>query len=149
MTHRRLSFFFAALVAATVACGAGQENKARDTTSTPAAASTVPGSPMTPKAGRRVIVVEMSTDDRGVNKFTPNDVQAESGDVLRFTLVAGVHNVDFVADSNRAVQAPAPAPMLQAPGQTFDVAVDWPRGRYYFQCDPHALLGMTGHVAVK
>jgi plastocyanin len=39
--------------------------------------------------------------------------------------------------------------MLQAPGQTEDVKVIWDPGTYYFQCDPHVLLGMIGHLVVR
>jgi plastocyanin len=39
--------------------------------------------------------------------------------------------------------------MLQLPGQTYDVLVRMPAGSYYFQCDPHAALGMRGHLIVK
>jgi plastocyanin len=93
--------------------------------------------------------VEANTDEKGANKFTPSEIEAKTGDVLRFTLVSGVHNVNFLADSNRSATMPPPSAMLQAPGQTHDVKVTWAAGRYYFQCDPHALLGMTGHLTVK
>jgi plastocyanin len=39
--------------------------------------------------------------------------------------------------------------MLQLPGQTLDFAVKMPVGSYYFQCDPHAALGMKGHLIVQ
>ena len=32
--------------------------------------------------------------------------------------------------------------------QTFDVKVTFAPGTYYYQCDPHALLGMKGHLKV-
>jgi plastocyanin len=58
--------------------------------------------------------------------------------------------VHFVADSNPGVPAlPAASPMLQLPGQTYDLPVGFATGKYYFQCDPHALLGMTGHLTVN
>jgi plastocyanin len=44
---------------------------------------------------------------------------------------------------------PAASPLLQVPGQTYDIAVNMAAGRYYFQCDPHALLGMIGYVKVE
>lgn len=68
---------------------------------------------------------------------------------MRFTLGQGVHNVHFLADSNPGKQGLPPAgEMLQLPGQTYDVKVAFAPGTYYFQCDPHALLGMTGHLVV-
>lgn len=39
--------------------------------------------------------------------------------------------------------------MLQLAGQTYDVKVTFPKGKYYFQCDPHAALGMRGHLEVE
>ena len=30
-----------------------------------------------------------------------------------------------------------------------DVKIDWKPGHYYFQCDPHALLGMKGSIKVE
>jgi plastocyanin len=134
-----------------IACGgekAAEHDTAAEHTATPTTAT--PGAPLTPKEGGRVIVIEMTTDEKGVNKFSPNDLEAHQGDVLRFTLGSGVHNVHFVADSNRTLTSPPPAsPLLQLPGQTYDIAVDFPEGRYYFQCDPHALIGMVGHVKVE
>ena len=134
-----------------IACGGEEkeehgkeaEQKATPTTATP-------GAPLTPKEGGKVIVIEMTTDEKGVNKFSPNDFEAHQGDVLRYTLGSGVHNVHFLADSNRTLSSPPPAsPLLQLPGQTYDILVDFPEGRYYFQCDPHALLGMVGHIKVE
>jgi plastocyanin len=135
-----------------LACGGGekQDHTAADTHKAAAPAAVTPGAPLTPKEGGKVIVIEMTTDEKGVNKFTPNEFEAHQGDVMRFTLGSGVHNVHFVADSNRTLASPPPAsPLLQLPGQTYDIAVDFPEGRYYFQCDPHALLGMVGHVKVE
>jgi plastocyanin len=136
--------------ALSIGCGGGGEQKSPVTqAATPTSAAT-PGSPLTPAAGGKVIVVEMTTDAAGNNKFTPGDFEANRGDVMRFTLGSGVHNANFLADSNRTLtNAPAASPLLQLPGQTYDIAVDFPAGRYFLQCDPHALLGMVGHVTVK
>jgi plastocyanin len=145
------SGMFASLVAAAAllaACGGG-EQKQEAAPRTPPAAQ-VPGGPLTPAPGGEIIRIEMLTDDAGNNKFVPNEFAAHQGDVLRFVLVSGVHNVNFLPDSNSAARGlPAASPLLQAPGQTFDIAVDFQPGRYYFQCDPHALLGMIGHVKVE
>ena len=142
------------LLTAFVACGGkegeeheeGEEGRERPSASQAA----VPGGPLQPAPGGKVITVEMLTDDLGNNIFRPNDIDANEGDVLRFTLVAGVHNAHFVADSNRfASNLPKASDLLQAPGQTYDVLLNWEEGRYYFQCDPHALLGMVGHVTIR
>jgi plastocyanin len=70
--------------------------------------------------------------------------------VIRFTLKSGVHNVNFLADSNPGAKGlPGPSDMLQLPGQTYDVKVSFAPGRYYFQCDPHVALGMKGRVRVE
>ena len=100
--------------------------------------------------GGKIVVVTLITDADGSNKFTPAEVMVNRGDVIRFTLKVGVHNVDFLPDSNpgRSGLPSAPSDMLQLPGQTYDVKVTFATGTYYFQCDPHALLGMKGHVMV-
>ncbi len=92
----------------------------------------------------------MTTDEKG-NYFTPTEIEAKPGDVLKFTLVAGVHNIDFLADSNPGVpNLPPPSAFLQLPGQTLEIPVNFAPGKsYYFQCDPHALLGMKGRLTVE
>lgn len=145
----RVSFVaFPATLVLLLACGGGEQKAADTATPAPAPPPAAAGQ-LTPKEGKQVVRVEMVTDDQGNNRFVPNEVTATEGDVVRFTLVQGVHNVNFVADSNKSVTTPPPSEMLQAPGQTHDFLVEWKPGRYYFQCDPHALLGMTGHLTVK
>lgn len=96
-----------------------------------------------------VIVVRMITDEAG-NRFDPETVTARAGDVLRFTLVTGVHNASFPAAGNPgATGLPAPTRLLQAEGETADVTVAMGPGTYRFQCDPHAALGMTGTLTVE
>jgi plastocyanin len=115
-----------------------------------ASSSAAFGENLTPDAGGKVIEVHMMTDEQGNNKFEPNEIEAHQGDVIRFTLKTGVHNVDFFADSN-AVKAglPAASALLQLPGQTADLKVALAPGKYYFQCDPHAALGMKGKLEVE
>ena len=97
----------------------------------------------------KVIEVKMITDDKG-NYYEPAAIHAETGDILRFTVVSGVHNVNFLPDSNAGKQGLPPASdLLQLPGQTLDVPVTFAEGSYYFQCDPHALLGMIGRLHVE
>lgn len=133
---------------AAAACGGDRQN-ASDTATPSASSTTGATGSTTPDAGGRVILVEMETDAAGVNRFEPATFEAKRGDVIRFTLISGVHNAHFLADSNRGKAGLPPAgPLLQLPHQTYDVKVAWDPGRYYFQCDPHALLGMMGHVTV-
>jgi len=135
----------------------GGEPKATDTAAQPpaagAAAAATPGwgaGPFTPDPGGKVITVELYTDANG-NYFKPAEIHAKRGDVVRYTLKVGVHNVHFLADSNAGKSAyPAtPSDFLQLPGQTWDLAVKLPAGNYFFQCDPHAALGMKGHLIVE
>ncbi|HEX5420957.1 MAG TPA: plastocyanin/azurin family copper-binding protein, partial [Gammaproteobacteria bacterium] len=119
--------------------------------SSPAVAAPAPAAagPQTPDPGRKVIVVQLIADDKG-SRFEPRKIEAHRGDVIRFTLSLGVHNVDFLPDSNPGVKGlPAPSDMLQLAGQTYDVKVTLPEGHYYFQCDPHAALGMRGELEVE
>jgi len=96
-----------------------------------------------------VIEVKMVTDGAG-NYFEPAAVSAKPGDVVRFVLVSGVHNVSFPPASNASGAAlPALSPYLQLPGQTHDLLVELGAGEYTFQCDPHAALGMVGKLTVQ
>lgn len=121
--------------------GAEGQGDAKPPAAAPAAAPTPTG---------KIIKVEMVTDEKG-SRFEPSEITADEGDILRFTLEVGVHNVHFVADSNpRIPNLPAASEMLQLPGQEFDVPVQFGSGKVvYFQCDPHAALGMKGHVTVR
>ena len=129
-----------------VACSGGEKKEAAESAATPSPAA---GAPVTPTGNGKVIVIEAISDEKG-NYFSPNQVEAHKGDVLRFTLKVGVHNVHFLPDSNANKSGLPPASeMLQLPGQTYDVPVTFEEGTYYFQCDPHAALGMNGHVKVE
>ena len=138
-----------------VACGGSesarqQPSAAPSASASPAAQAPAPAGPQTADPGRRVITVEVLTDDQGNNVFRPAKLEAHRGDVIRFTLKSGVHNVHFLPDSNPGKAGLPPASdMLQIPGQTYDVKVLFEPGKYYFQCDPHALLGMKGHLEVE
>jgi plastocyanin len=148
MTGTRPIASFLTGLALLAACGGGEEPA--HPMPSPGAPAVSSGGPLTPAPGGVVITIDMTTDDLGNNKFTPAEFTANPGDVMRFTLSTGVHNVHFLADSNPSLKpAPTPSPLLQLPGQTWDIAVDFAVGRYYFQCDPHALLGMIGHLTVE
>lgn len=102
-----------------------------------------------PAAAGMVVEIRMVSDERG-NRFEPGSVVVRRGDVLRFTLVSGIHNASFPADRNPGKSGlPAPTELLQAAGQSRDVPLDLAPGEYTYQCDPHAAMGMTGKVVVK
>lgn len=123
----------------------GDSSQAASTPST----STPPGSPATPAPGHKVIVVQLVSDEKG-SLFDPKEIEAKKGDVIRFTVKIGVHNIHFLPDSNTIKTGLPPASdMLQLPGQTYDVPVNFEPGTYYFQCDPHVALGMKGHLKVE
>jgi plastocyanin len=133
------------------ACSGGEKGATSDTASS-ASAAPAAGAPSSAPAATptvKVIVVKLITDDAG-NRYEPNKLEAHRGDVIRYTLVAGVHNVHFLPDSNPGKTGLPPASdMLQLPGQTLDIPVNFAKGHYYFQCDPHAALGMMGHLEVE
>lgn len=140
------------IVAAVVVAGCssekkeGPENEAEDRNATPAASGGAAGGAA---ATGDTIVVEAWTDATG-NYYKPNKIEANPGDVLRFVLKVGVHNVNFLPDSNTIKTGLPPASeMLQLPGQTYDLVVSMQPGQYYFQCDPHVALGMKGHLKVE
>lgn len=142
----RVAFATATLLL--VACG-GDKAPATDTAAggapSPAAA---PSNAPTPTG--TIITIEMITDETG-NYFKPKEIEAKPGDVLKFVLVTGVHNVHFLADSNPGVpDLPAVSTFAQLPGQEILVPVNFAAGKsYFFQCDPHALLGMVGRLKVE
>lgn len=141
-----LRFLSLAACAALAACGTqGQAAPAAETAAAPAAEA-----PAAPAATTgNVVEVKMVTDDKG-NYFDPATVVAKPGDVIRFTLVSGVHNVSFPAEQNQgAAGLPAPSTYVQMAGQTVDVPVTMAAGEYNFQCDPHAALGMVGKLTVQ
>ena len=145
MTQRNVSFaWFAAMTVALTACG---KDGAKPSGTEPGKAAGG-GDVITP-AGK-VITIQMIADEKG-SRYEPSEIEAHQGDILRFTLGVGVHNVHFLADSNAGVpNLPEPSDMLQLPGQTYDLTVSLAAGRtYYFQCDPHVPLGMKGHLKVE
>ena len=133
-----------------LACGGEQKPAGEQTAPNQPASNAATGGPLTPDPGGKVVTVEMITDGEG-SMFKPAEVHVKRGDVVRFALKVGVHNVHFLADSNagRSGYPQSPSDFLQLPGQTWDVAVKMPAGSYYFQCDPHAALGMKGHIIVE
>ena len=127
---------------ALVACGD------KDAAPAPAGEAAPVAAPSVAPTGT-VVEIKAITDDQG-NRFEPNEVEVKPGDVLRVVLVSGVHNINFPADQNAgAAGLPGPSDMLQLPGQTLDVPITFGPGEYFFQCDPHAALGMTGKLEVE
>ncbi len=145
-------WWYALAAAGTVmvtACGGDRAPADEPATSQPAGSVTSASGPASPDAGGKIILVEMETDAAGVNKFEPANFEAKRGDVIRFTLISGVHNVHFLADSNPGKAGlPTAGPLLQLPHRRTTSRSRWEPGSYYYQCDPHALLGMTGRVTV-
>jgi len=145
MKTRRLWAVFGLGLSLTFAACAGEEAAAVQTP--PAADEKVTATESTPTG--QVIEVKMITEG-AVNHFVPAEVTAKKGDVIRFVLESGVHNVSFAADPNAAAAGlPSPSTFLQQPGEKYDVAVTFPAGKYAFQCEPHAVLGMVGTLTVQ
>lgn len=139
--------FVSALVAAALVVGCGGDSPS----ATPGSSA---GQPLTPARvteplpGGKVIEVEMITEGTG-NFFRPAEFEANRGDMIRFVNKVGVHNVSFPADSNPGARnLPPPTDLLQLPGQVVNILVDWEPGSYFYQCDPHALIGMVGRITV-
>jgi plastocyanin len=150
MNHSRAVIGIIAASILTVACAGKEASSPGDQTGAPAAATAgavASGDVATPTG--KIVVVELNSDAQG-NYFKPAKFEVHRGDVIRFTLKSGVHNVHFLPDSNPGkANLPPASDFLQLPDQTLDVAVNLAPGKYYFQCDPHAALGMQGHVEVE
>ena len=150
MQRRRAVAILTITASGMVAACSGDQSRTADTAAAAAtAAAPVLGATAAPAPGGKVIVVQLITDGTG-NRFEPSKVEAHQGDVVRFTLQVGVHNVHFLPDSNPGKMGLPPASeMLQLPGQTYDLPVSFAPGEYFFQCDPHVALGMKGHLEVE
>ena len=134
------------VVATTFAAACGKETKSESTAD---AAKHEEATPTATAGTGKSILVEAYSDANG-NYFKPNKIEAHKGDVVHFVLKSGVHNVHFLPDSNPGKTGLPPASdMLQLPDQAYDVNVTFAKGNYYFQCDPHAALGMMGHLEVE
>lgn len=139
----RTGIALSTLLMLTLACGGERPSDGAD------GADPAVAVPDAPDADGDVIEVKLITDEQG-NRFEPAQIEAEQGDIIRLVLVSGVHNMNFLPDSNPgATGLPPASDMLQLPGQTLDIPVTMKPGHYYFQCDPHALLGMVGHLEVE
>ena len=145
MTSNHIRLFVSAIAALSfVACSSGEKKEGGE-----AEEHRTPEAQTQGAATGDTILVEAWTDGTG-NYFKPNKIEAKQGDVVRWVLKVGVHNVHFLPDSNTIKEALPPASeMLQLPGQTYDLVVNLKEGHYYFQCDPHAALGMKGTLEVE
>jgi plastocyanin len=146
----RILYRTAALSALLIAAACSGEKKESEEHQAEKSAPTVSGAGASDvKPTGRNIVVELYTDEKG-NYFKPAKFEVHRGDKITFTLMSGVHNVHFLPDSNAGKQGLPPASeFLQLPGQTWEYIVALAPGKYFFQCDPHALLGMVGHLEVE
>ena len=127
------------LTLATLACGGGESPSA-----TPASRGAADVQPT-----GKIIIVQMTTDEKG-SYFSPAIIDASRGDVIRFTLKSGVHNVSFPDSLNTGKDGlPESSEFLQLPGQEYDLPVSMRPGTYQFHCDPHAALGMKATLNVK
>jgi plastocyanin len=149
--NRMRTFSCALFLSAVIIAGCSTEKKEGPEIEAAKQAGTPPASGGAAIAAPRgdTILIEAWTDGTG-NYFKPNKIEAHRGDVLRYVLKVGVHNMHFLPDSNEIKTGLPPASeLLQIPGQTYDLVVSLQPGRYYFQCDPHAALGMKGQLEVE
>ena len=67
----------------------------------------------------------------------------------KLATVIPVHSFTKLAkaiEAKQSIRRSTASALLQLPGQTADLKVTLAPGKYYFQCDPHAALGMKGHL---
>lgn len=138
-----------AVLIALAACSGEKQERDEHKPEQPAAAASGGGAAPDVKPTGKTIVVELYSDEKG-NYFKPAKFEVHRGDKVVFTLASGVHNIHFLPDSNRGKPwLPPASDMLQLPGQTYELLVAMAPGKYFFQCDPHALLGMVGRLEVE
>jgi plastocyanin len=117
-------------------------------TEAPSSATATGGAPDIQPTGQ-VHTVLMITDEKG-SYYSPSTIEASRGDVVRFTLKSGVHNVSFPDSLNTIKDAlPKSSDFLQLPGQEYDLPVSMRPGTYQFHCEPHAALGKKATLNVK
>jgi plastocyanin len=134
----------AALVLALASACGGESSSSSSAPAGTAKSSAASSVPLT----GTIVEIAMHTNETG-NYYEPANVTVKPGDRLRFKLVTGVHNVNFLPDSNPGAQGLPPMSLyLQLPGQTLDIPATFGNGRFFYQCDPHALLGMVGWITV-
>lgn len=150
MTRQTLSSLAGALAfTLVVACGGSDDQAAMPAHESAAPAAPGAQPPSDTKLTGRIVEVTMHTDEKG-NYFEPANFTVKEGDVVRFKLVTGVHNVHFLPDSNKTAKwLPPMSAFFQLPGQTLDIPMTFGEGVFYYQCDPHALLGMVGRITVE
>lgn len=136
------------LVSGSLAACGSQDASAAATEGVVAASAASPGAPAA-NADVRVIEVKMVTNG-AENYFEPADFTVRQGDVVRFVLESGLHNVSFPAAQNPGVaNLPSPSPFLQRAGEVYELTVDLAPGTYTYQCDPHIMMGMVGTMTVE
>ncbi|HXV16553.1 MAG TPA: plastocyanin/azurin family copper-binding protein [Gemmatimonadaceae bacterium] len=148
-SHIRMMLSGISLALVAAACSSEKKEGAEKEGAEHAEHAAAPGAAASVPLTGDTILVETWTDATG-NYFKPNKLEAHRGDVIRWVLKQGVHNVHFLPDSNTIKEGlPPVSDFLQLPGQTYDLVVSLKEGEYYFQCDPHAALGMKGHLKVE
>ena len=114
------------------------------------------------RPAKRTIVVRMLGDASGY-RFSPKNISAHVGDVVKFVNVSGPpHNVVFWVDSipdgaaatlqknmERTTDELTGA-MLSDVKDTYTVSLAGLRpGTYRFYCTPHLAVGMVGRITVR
>lgn len=153
---RKMMWLAAAIGAAFAAAGCGPASSANaDEAAGNEAAAAEAAAPAQPVLGEavqptgKVVEIRMVSDANG-NRFEPAEVEVHRGDVVRWTLGSGAHNVYFPPEKNPGVsKLPAASDILQLPGQTYELLVGIEHGDYVFECVPHAPLGMVGKIEVE
>ena len=148
MHSKIISAFGLVTVLSLAACTGGEAAAGSDAAVAVSADAVQPAAAAAQPTGN-VIEVRMVTEGAS-NYFEPAEVTARPGDVIRFTLVSGLHNVSCPAGLNgSAAGLPEATPFLQTPGQYVDVPVNMEPGSYTFHCDPHVAMGMVGRLIVE
>jgi plastocyanin len=65
----------------------------------------------------RIITVQMITDEKG-SYYSPSTIEASRGDVIRFTLKTGVHNVSFPDSLNSIKEGLPPSSSCNCLGRS-------------------------------
>ena len=94
-------------------------------------------------------------------RFAPYELTVNPGDTIHFVLGSGgPHNVAFRETKGEAAArlrarmgkdtiADLAGPLLVLAGDTYDVVLDVPSGKYPYWCIPHLAMGQMGSITVR
>jgi len=125
-------------------CGSGESGYPEPTTGQQQPAQTTSGTEKEDDQSSGAVGASVAVNG---HTFDPPEVHIKAGQAVKWTWVAGFHNVVSGTSCNSDGKFTSSASM-DGPGATYEHTFDKP-GTYPYYCDPHCGIGMTGKVIVE